>query len=212
MSTGEYIIRQEGDVCAYETTFWSRTISTKKFDLEDFTKFVGQQTARSYQIGYLVLTNYNLFFVTSGLATGILAQELGERTPFGIGRKMFAWKKLSLKEVYRYYEKNPGGVKIPLTSIARVKKRSPILGRPAAIVIWRGESEYRGITFSFKGFFGSRDWPEAILRQAKIARGQAVPPPPPAQPQTPLCPHCGKPLTWIPQYKRWYCYNCQKYA
>ena len=26
-----------------------------------------------------------------------------------------------------------------------------------------------------------------------------------------ICPHCGQPATWIPQYQRWYCYNCQKY-
>lgn len=25
------------------------------------------------------------------------------------------------------------------------------------------------------------------------------------------CPYCGKPATWIPQYQRWYCYNCQRY-
>jgi sporulation protein YlmC with PRC-barrel domain len=27
----------------------------------------------------------------------------------------------------------------------------------------------------------------------------------------PMCPTCGKPLTWIPQYQRWYCYNDKKY-
>jgi sporulation protein YlmC with PRC-barrel domain len=27
----------------------------------------------------------------------------------------------------------------------------------------------------------------------------------------PLCSTCGKPLTWIPQYQRWYCYNEKKY-
>ena len=27
----------------------------------------------------------------------------------------------------------------------------------------------------------------------------------------PVCPLCGKPLTWIPQYKRYYCYNDKKY-
>jgi sporulation protein YlmC with PRC-barrel domain len=27
----------------------------------------------------------------------------------------------------------------------------------------------------------------------------------------PLCPSCSKPLTWVPQYQRWYCYNEQKY-
>ena len=32
------------------------------------------------------------------------------------------------------------------------------------------------------------------------------------QPAQTLCPTCGKPLTWIPQYKRWYCYNEKKYV
>ena len=27
-----------------------------------------------------------------------------------------------------------------------------------------------------------------------------------------FCPTCGKPLTWIPQYERWYCYNDKKYV
>jgi len=26
-----------------------------------------------------------------------------------------------------------------------------------------------------------------------------------------ICPFCNKPATWIPQYRRWYCYNCRKY-
>jgi sporulation protein YlmC with PRC-barrel domain len=36
----------------------------------------------------------------------------------------------------------------------------------------------------------------------------------PAQTQTtqPLCPTCSRPLTWIPQYQRWYCYNDKKYV
>jgi sporulation protein YlmC with PRC-barrel domain len=32
------------------------------------------------------------------------------------------------------------------------------------------------------------------------------------QPSQPLCPTCGKPLTWIPQYQRWYCYTDKKYS
>ena len=28
----------------------------------------------------------------------------------------------------------------------------------------------------------------------------------------PMCPTCGRPLTWIPQYQRWYCYNDKKYV
>ena len=27
-----------------------------------------------------------------------------------------------------------------------------------------------------------------------------------------LCQTCGQPLTWIPQYQRWYCYNEKKYV
>lgn len=36
----------------------------------------------------------------------------------------------------------------------------------------------------------------------------------PAQQQStqPMCPTCGRPLTWIPQYSRWYCYNDKKYV
>ena len=33
-----------------------------------------------------------------------------------------------------------------------------------------------------------------------------------AQQAQPLCPTCSKPLTWIPQYQRWYCYTDKKYA
>jgi sporulation protein YlmC with PRC-barrel domain len=32
------------------------------------------------------------------------------------------------------------------------------------------------------------------------------------QESLPLCPTCNQPLTWIPQYKRWYCYNDKKYV
>ncbi|MEM2276625.1 MAG: hypothetical protein QXU43_06035 [Thermoproteota archaeon] len=31
------------------------------------------------------------------------------------------------------------------------------------------------------------------------------------QPAVPVCPKCGKPGTWIPQYKRYYCYTCKQY-
>ena len=31
------------------------------------------------------------------------------------------------------------------------------------------------------------------------------------QPTVPLCPKCGKPITWISEYRRYYCYNCRQY-
>jgi len=30
--------------------------------------------------------------------------------------------------------------------------------------------------------------------------------------QAQLCQTCGGPLTYVPQYQRWYCYKCGKYA
>jgi sporulation protein YlmC with PRC-barrel domain len=34
----------------------------------------------------------------------------------------------------------------------------------------------------------------------------------PVQSQTPVCPICGGPLTYIQQYQRWYCYKDKKYV
>ncbi len=36
--------------------------------------------------------------------------------------------------------------------------------------------------------------------------GESVP-----ETNTPFCTECGKPATWIEQYKRWYCYDCGEY-
>ena len=42
--------------------------------------------------------------------------------------------------------------------------------------------------------------------QAKFAGAQAA-----EQTQQEVCPTCKGPLTYIPQYQRWYCYKCKKY-
>jgi len=31
-------------------------------------------------------------------------------------------------------------------------------------------------------------------------------------PNSPNCPKCNSELTWIDQYKRWYCYECKEYV
>lgn len=45
-----------------------------------------------------------------------------------------------------------------------------------------------------------------------ILKPPEVKPEPPPQPQAPVCPSCGQPLTWVPKYTRWYCTKEQKYA
>ncbi|MCW4000750.1 MAG: hypothetical protein NWE93_10965 [Candidatus Bathyarchaeota archaeon] len=50
-----------------------------------------------------------------------------------------------------------------------------------------------------------------ILLRTALATQQAAAPAQTSQSQN-LCPTCGKPLTWIPQYQRWYCYSDKKYV
>ncbi|MGA2385489.1 MAG: PRC-barrel domain-containing protein [Candidatus Bathyarchaeia archaeon] len=50
------------------------------------------------------------------------------------------------------------------------------------------------------------DWQE-VFDEKKPEKAE-----PKKQSSPPLCPTCNKPLTWIPQYSRWYCYNDKKYV
>jgi len=50
------------------------------------------------------------------------------------------------------------------------------------------------------------EWKEVFQEQEQSK------PTPKKQATQPTCPTFGKPLTWIPQYSRWYCYNDKKYV
>ncbi len=45
----------------------------------------------------------------------------------------------------------------------------------------------------------------------RIEMTMVIPKEKPLDEGTPLCPKCGKPGTWVEEYKRWYCYSCQEY-
>ena len=53
---------------------------------------------------------------------------------------------------------------------------------------------------------------QRAAQPVQFAQQPAAQAAPQTQPAQPLCPICHQPLTWIPQYKRWYCYKDQKYA
>ena len=53
------------------------------------------------------------------------------------------------------------------------------------------------------------DW-EETPQEDRTKQTQQMPPK--KQASKPLCPTCNQPLTWIPQYSRWYCYNDKKYV
>ena len=45
----------------------------------------------------------------------------------------------------------------------------------------------------------------------RIEMRKVIPKDKPLDENTPLCPRCGKPATWVEEYKRWYCYECKEY-
>lgn len=85
-----------------------------------------------------------------------------------------------------------------------------IMGGPASGLVQYGA----GI---FVGFAGAIILLAAYYIKPKHGRvqtapSQVAPPPPPSSATMPLCQTCGQPLTFIQQYGRWYCYNCNKYS
>jgi hypothetical protein len=58
------------------------------------------------------------------------------------------------------------------------------------------------------GYFERK--PFAMPSFFNLSRIQSAPPPPPSG-TAQLCPTCGRPMTFIQQYNRWYCPNCKKY-
>lgn len=58
----------------------------------------------------------------------------------------------------------------------------------------------------------------AWIKADQLARpsGAASPPPPPSSAggsgSPPACPKCGNPTTWIPEYRRYYCYRDSSYV
>jgi sporulation protein YlmC with PRC-barrel domain len=54
--------------------------------------------------------------------------------------------------------------------------------------------------------------PQTIQQVQPIQTAQPLQNAQPMQQNQSLCPKCSGPLTYIPQYQRWYCYKCQKYA
>jgi len=75
-----------------------------------------------------------------------------------------------------------------------------IITFPIFAVILR---DFLGGHFNFQHFL--EPLPELSPSYPMIA-----PPPPPTQ-TTPLCPTCGQPLVYIPEYNRWYCKKEKKY-
>jgi len=77
-----------------------------------------------------------------------------------------------------------------------------------AILIDGGKAMFTSI-----GLDPAADLVREILSPTTVPaiRSETTVEPPIEAGQTPMCPKCGKPATWIEAYKRWYCYNCREY-
>ena len=60
------------------------------------------------------------------------------------------------------------------------------------------------------GYYGYGAPPTVPYPPQAPAAGMPVPGAPPGY-ALPTCHVCGSPLTWVPQYSRWYCTRCQSY-
>ena len=59
---------------------------------------------------------------------------------------------------------------------------------------------------------GASEASASAFQPAVAQQPQQVARPQTQQQQAPVCPTCGGPLTYIPQYQRWYCYKDKKYV
>ena len=109
-----------------------------------------------------------------------------------------------------------------LVSMQVIDARGRLLGQVKDVVFAVGKS---GIALSVENSNGETQtvsWEDVqaandfiILKPTTQSTYQQTQTAQPVQQQSssqPLCQTCGKPLTWIPQYQRWYCYNDKKYA
>jgi hypothetical protein len=128
-------------------------------------------------------------------------------------RKAGKMKREDIDQLLRSSDKNYA---IPYDSITRIDVDKGGRLKSGSITIYKttGETEKFRADLRKKMEDTSRLSPylgEKLVTHPPISPAYAPPAPPPAA-TTPVCSTCGGPLTYIEQYKRWYCYKCQKYA
>jgi len=116
-----------------------------------------------------------------------------------------------------------------LVSIQVIDARGRLVGKVKDVAFAIGQMGVSLVVENDTGETKTIGWEEVqaaadfiILKPPQVAASLYQPQPvqpqvqvqaqPVQQPSQPMCPTCGKPLTWIAQYKRWYCYNDKKYV
>ena len=197
MSDAEVILRQEAGVKAYDS---------------DSPPTVGLRAGAFAEVGTMILTNRRLVYVSKGGASRSAAWVLG-----GALAARAVEKSVSKADIDDLAT-SEGSYAVPLQEITGVEAARK-MGSAFLRVRNRGVGQKPVHSYIFgSGWSKNEDWVAAINQaiaaersfQASPAAG--LPPPPPPAPSAPVCPSCGNPLTYIPQYQRWYCYKEQKYV
>jgi hypothetical protein len=204
VSSEEIVLKQEAGVKAYDS---------------ESPPTVGLKAGAFADVGTLILTNRRLVYVNKGGASRSTAYVLG-----GALAARAVEKNVSQAEIDDLM-KYEGSYFIPLQEITKVQTARKMGGGYLRVDNCRA-----GLKPAYSFIFGSgwsknEDWVDAInsaiANSRSVSTGyarqqptfvQAPPPPPPPPPPAPVCPSCGKQLTYIPQYQRWYCYNERKYV
>jgi sporulation protein YlmC with PRC-barrel domain len=116
-----------------------------------------------------------------------------------------------------------------LVSMQVIDSRGRLIGKVKDVAFSVGQMGVSLVVESDAGEMKTIGWEEVqaaadfiILKPPQVAKSSYQPQPVQSpvqvqpqivqQPSQPMCPTCGKPLTWIVQYKRWYCYTDKKYV
>lgn len=192
---------------------------------------IGLKAGAFADVGTIILTNRRFVYINKGGAGRAAAYVLGGALTARAMEKSMS--KAELDDLTRY----EGSYSIPLEEITNVQTARHI---GSAYLRVDNHSPGQKPSHSYilgSGFSKNEDWVAAInnaIAATRYPQNNASapysnpnyqqpqpyspqpqnysPPPPPQQPQQPLCPTCKNPLTYIPQYQRWYCYREQKYV
>jgi len=120
---------------------------------------------------------------------------------------------------YGFIERIVGCGTITLATAAGVMKYTKRGGALGGGIYYRAVRNSEGVEKFLRDTIESekrRKKAEEYQEMAKAMRGpEYAPTAPPVQPPPPpssLCSTCGRPLTYVQQYQRWYCENCKKYV
>jgi len=153
--------------------------------------FVGGVCASSF--GYVLF--FPVLFVVWGVVDFVVYLQMGEIESLVNQRKYEAAKSKTL--IWMILGFILGGIILGVILLVAYIKFDPL-------ITWQRSAS------------GGGQWPTPGPSATPIppAGAAGVPPPPPPTPmgQTPFCSTCGKPTTFVPQYGRYYCSNCQRYA